>query len=340
VQHVDGRWIVATVFVAIFIIGGSAALWFLARRRKPAGRVQVAKALAALEPQGDEVPAGEAYVQEVVETPELGPLAKLPPFRPVVITLLRLFDRSDVRIEDAARLVESDPAVVSELLALVNSPLFGISGTIGNASHAISLVGLERTRSLVSTLAMRAMMLKAPRTPVVRRFWTHSLASAVVAQEMASIFAVAPDLAYIGGMMHDLGRMGLLAGHAEEYSGIAVSSHDTVQAILAAEQAAFGMDHCQAGMLLARAWGLPLGLRGAIEHHHGLPAAPRNLEGLVQMACRLADSLQFQAIHHRDVAKPMETIELCAPPELLDALAGCLESTEARVLDSIQLLDY
>ena len=60
-----------------------------------------------------------------METVELGPLAKLPPFAPVVISLLRLFDRDDVNIESVASLVESDPAIASELLGVANSPLFG-----------------------------------------------------------------------------------------------------------------------------------------------------------------------------------------------------------------------
>jgi len=105
----------------------------------------------------DEATRGaEILESNEVETEELGELAKLPPFRPVVIRLLRLFDRDDVKIDEVSALVESDPAMASELLAVVNSPLFAVQQTVSNPSHAITLLGVERTQSLAATLAMRS----------------------------------------------------------------------------------------------------------------------------------------------------------------------------------------
>ena len=57
-----------------------------------------------------------------VDTAELGELAKLPPFRPVALSLLRLFDRPQINVREIAAMVESDPTMASEMLAVVNSP--------------------------------------------------------------------------------------------------------------------------------------------------------------------------------------------------------------------------
>ena len=221
---------------------------------------------------GQETARGTAILENLhVETAELGALAKLPPFRPVAISLMKLFDRDDVRTDEIAHLVESDPTLTSELLAVVNSPLFAFRNPVTSASHAISLLGVESTRSLATTLAMRSMAQGAPRTPVVRRFWVHSMATATVAQQFARHFPVDPHVVHVGALLHDLGRLGLLAAHPTDYSALALTAYDTTADILAAERSKFGMTHCQAGALLAKAWRLPLPLQQMMRHHHDDP---------------------------------------------------------------------
>jgi HD-like signal output (HDOD) protein len=274
-----------------------------------------------------------------VETEELGPLAKLPPFAPVVISLLRMFDRDDVKIDSVATLVESDPAIASELLGVANSPWFGFRGGIASPAHAIALLGIERTKSLVTALAMRSMMQGAPRTPVVRRFWTHCIATAAVAQEFAAAFVVPSALAHVAAITHDLGRLGLLAAHPAEYARLALGAFDSEADIRAAEQAQFGMDHCHAGSLLARAWGLPLALCQVAEHHHDT-SANRDLLSLVHLSCRLADDLMFQAIRHEGPRDPVVTIYECAPGTARGGLADKVEAAKLSALKMIETLDF
>ena len=69
---------------------------------------------------------------------------------------------------------------------------------------------------------------------------------AAIAQEFAAAFGVPNDLAHIAAIMHDLGRMGLLAAHPTEYTRLALAAHNTEADIRAEEQAQFGMDHCRA----------------------------------------------------------------------------------------------
>jgi HD-like signal output (HDOD) protein len=88
-------------------------------------------------------------------------------------------------------MVESDPAITAELLALVNSPMFAVKEKVTTAAHAVSMLGLEHTKSVVVTLAMRTMVSTGPRTPAVRRCWTHSIACATLASEFAQPFGLA-----------------------------------------------------------------------------------------------------------------------------------------------------
>lgn len=273
------------------------------------------------------------------EAAELGDLAKLPPFKPVVLRLLRSFDREDVSTAEIATLVESDPVLTSEVLALANSPLFGFESRVTVPGRAILLLGMARSKSLVASLAVRAMMSSAPKTPVMRRIWMHSAASAAIALELAPLYGVAGDLAHTAAIMHDLGRIGLLSAHTERYTVMALKAFETVDAILAEEEAEFGMNHCRAGLLLAKAWDLPKVFHEAVADHHGLPGG-RDLLSLVQLSCRVADDFMFQAILHRGQRHPKETIESYAPEEMREALVDKLTNAEARVIQTIQSLDY
>ena len=320
--------------------------WF-ARRRTPVdktprllGDLQAREAETATDTQGQNATRGDEILEHhQVETEELGALAKLPPFAPVVISLLRLFDREDVKIDSVASLVDSDPAIASELLGVVNSPLFGLRGEITSPAHGISLLGIERTKSLATALAMRSMMAGAPRTGVVRKLWTHSVATAAIAQEFAAAYGVPNDLAHIAAIMHDLGRMGLLAAHPTEYTRLAVTAYNTEADIRAEEQAQFGMDHCHAGSLLARAWGLPKVLCDVAEHHHEA-SVNRDLFSLVHLSCRLADDLMFQAIRHEGPQDPAETIATCAPEALRAELTDKVEAAKVSAIAMIQSLDF
>ena len=294
---------------------------------------------AGLEAKGSVQADSTPLELEMIERPDLGPLAKLPPFKPVVISLLRLFDREDVSVAEITELAQSDPAVFSELLALVNSPLYGIRMEITDAGHAVALLGIEPTKELASTLALRALMSGAPRTPVVRRFWMHSIAAATVARAIAPEFHVSPGLAHAAAMIHDLGRMGLLAAHTQDYETFALRAYQATDEVLAAEKMQFGMDHCHAGRLLAEAWGLPMVFHEAVSSHH------EQIEGegcgsVVQLSCLLADDFMFQSILHRSAQRPLETIRLRAPEQVREALCGKMKALEGEVIDVIRLRDF
>ena len=302
-----------------------------------------AKALAGLSAgAGEPVPACSGVTlleKSCIETPELGPLAKLPPFAPVVIRLLRLFDRGDPDQAEVASLVEADPALTAEILGVVNSPLYPIRGSITSPAHGVAMLGTDHMKGLATTLAMRTIMSSSPRVGIVRRFWKHSVASAAIAQELGPWFGVDKGLGYTTAVMHDLGRIGLLAAHGEAYGRLATSTHQSVEEILAVEQAEFGMDHCAAGLLLSRAWGLPQVFQDVVGHHHA-DGSDHGVVGLVHLACRLADAFMFQSILHRDPRTPAEMVQTCTPERLHEKLTGTLEHLKLTTFETIESFDF
>lgn len=316
--------------------------WF--RRRKGNRESSSIAAIAAPDlraPQPAEAAERGAELLESnqVETEELGELAKLPPFRPVALSLLRLFDRPNVEVQEISNLVEADPATASELLAVVNSPLFAMQQTVTHASHAIALLGAERTKSLAAALAMRSLTAGGPRTPIVRRFWVHSIATATIAKHLAPVFRVQEEKSHITALLHDLGRTGLLAAYPDRYAQLACAAYENTAEILTAEFGEFGMTHCQAGALLSRAWKLPEAFQKVAAHHHNAKSATP-LIALIQLSCRLADDFMYQAIHRCDTAKPEETVEKYAAAPLRAGLIEKLTAIPTSIDTAIRLLDF
>ena len=270
---------------------------------------------------------------------ELGRLSRLPPFRPVILQLLRLFDRENPKIDEIGRLADADLSLVSELLTVVNSPVFSLKAPVMTTAHAISMLGLRRTQSAVATLAVRAMVAGAPRTATVRRFWKHNIATAVLARDLAPLFRVEGGLAYTAALLHDLGRLGLLAAYPEEYSAFAQRVYESAAEIVEREREAFQMDHCEAGARLAAAWNVPAPLAQAIHGHHEAPKG-KDLRFLVQLSCRLADNLMFKSILDQNNAKPAETIAAFAPAALQEALIARVPAAEEQILQAVRTLDY
>ncbi|PWT97237.1 MAG: hypothetical protein C5B51_31705 [Terriglobia bacterium] len=290
-------------------------------------------------PSFDPKVAAELLEKGQVETPELGRLAKLAPFGPVAIRLLRLFDRQDLEIRDVVSMVASEAAVTSELLALVNSPLFGVQGTITEIRRAVAFLGIDRTRALAVTLAMRSLLEGAPKTPILRRIWKHSVGAAVIAELLAPAFGISNDVANTAGILHDLGRIGLLTAYPEPYAALAVHTHESDEAILAAERKEFGMDHCQAGQFLSEAWRFPRVLQEVAARHLESPSG-LDVLSLVQTSCRLASGLGLSAVVHEEQEGVPETIENHVPPAIRMRVAEMMRASDRQIFDRIESLDF
>ena len=191
-------------------------------------------------------------------------------------------------MQEIAKLIQSDPALAAETLAYVNSPLFALQGSVTKLDQAVVILGADNTKRLATTLAMRGMLKSAPRPAVTRRLWRHSIATAVIAAELAPIYGLGPDLANTAGVLHDIGRVGLLAKDGKEFADLVLKMHDNVDAILLAEREACGMDHCASGMYLCRMWALPAVFQEVAARHHKARGAT-DIAGLIHVACTMAE---------------------------------------------------
>lgn len=249
-------------------------------------------------------------------TDRKGLLARIPAFPPIVLRLLDLLARDDVEIRELVALISSDPAFSAQVLKVANSPLFGYRGQIDSLQSALVVLGLRRVRALSMTVATSNHMKAVLHVEELSRCWRHMLACALLTDELARSCAAFEDRAYTAGLLHDVGRLGLLLAYPKEYAELLRNAGRNSLELLDCESQVLGMDHCAAGRLLAEQWNLPPDFQiVAARHHDPQNNSAVDLLTLVHLGCRLADSLGFWVV---------EPIQPCSPEEIQASLPPLL----------------
>jgi putative nucleotidyltransferase with HDIG domain len=222
-------------------------------------------------------------------------LKAIPAFPRVIARLLRTLSDGDSAFSEIVDLIECDTALTSEVLALANSSLYCVTTNKLSVPRAVVLLGVDRIRTLSSALALRSIVVSADGHDLLKRCWSHSVAVGVICAELASSIGWTSSQAYTAGLLHDVGRLGLMAAEWKTYRKVEASRYHKHGDILLAERAATGIDHCEAGLILVVHWELPGELVSVAARHHD-PGSEDDLTVLVRSACSLADALGFAVI--------------------------------------------
>lgn len=237
-------------------------------------------------------------------------LASIPAFPPVVLRVLDLLANEDTDTAPLVREISADATLAAQILRLANSPLFGLAAQVDTVHHAVVTLGFARVQSLVMAVATTNYMKGAMKTEALHQCWRHTVASAVLCRELAGAAGMAADRAYSFGLLHDIGRLGLLVAYPEEYERLLRAADRDAVSLLDLEKRRFGLDHCEAGRQLVEQWKLPEEFRVIAGRHHDRPSgAPFDFLSLVHASCQLADTFGYA------VVKPLTHVsfdEICA----------------------------
>lgn len=226
-------------------------------------------------------------------------LNDLPPFPIVAIKALQLVSNEKAPLRELSELISTDAALSGEILRIANSALYGLRIEVESALTAMVLLGLDRIKSVVVTSALRHYIGRSLDVPWMRMCWRHSLATALLAKELAKGSATSEDVAYTAGILHDVGRLALAMAYPVRYSEFLMNPEPTSLEILDAERELFGIDHCQAGEILMSRWSIPTNLIVVASQHHDLPRGnDPGVLTMVRYGCRLADVLGFEVVRN------------------------------------------
>lgn len=245
-------------------------------------------------------PASEAKARQIEVI--LGGVDALPTLSPIATRLLALGAADTVDVEEISRLIESDPSMSARILGLCRRADKGLGDRITSVKRAIVMLGIEAVRAAALSVSVYDLMKtpsyegSAPDGESVRfdrvGFWRYSIATACAAELIASRYyagRVAPEEAFVAGLLHALGKLVLEVVLPRAYARVLALAERQGSDSAPLEREVMGLDHHTAGKRVAEHWELPPAVQDVM-WLHGQPdaalpdEAPHDLIACVTMA--------------------------------------------------------
>ncbi|HEX2973873.1 MAG TPA: HDOD domain-containing protein [Tepidisphaeraceae bacterium] len=172
---------------------------------------------------------------------------------------------------DLYHIISHDPSLVAKILKLVNSSFYSRASEIHSVERAITLLGFETIHHLAIAATMGQLFknVKLCDGYTAKDLWTHSIAVAAAAREMAKL--TYPELSeevFLAGLVHDVGMLVALQVRPEKLRTVCERAKTDSTSFTGIELAVTGVDHQELGAALARKWGFPPACRIVARNHH------------------------------------------------------------------------
>jgi HD-like signal output (HDOD) protein len=225
-------------------------------------------------------------------------LADLPPLPAVVTKIMQTVNSPDTSAEELNKLIVMDQGLSSKILRIVNSAYYGFPKRISTVTHAVVILGFNTVRNLVLGVSAFGLLTQKSMPYGLNRmkFWEHSIATAVagsiIAKKRLARVRTAPEEAFIGGLLHDLGALFLDSYFPVQYAVAMAFAARESKSAGDAEALVLGIDHLMVGKRIAEFWNFPPHIVAMLGSHH---APARNSEYFDLVATvHVADWLAWQ----------------------------------------------
>ncbi len=208
----------------------------------------------------------QALVAQAIK--RISTIATLPE---VTVQIVKMVDDPRSSAAQLHALISHDPALVTRILKVVNSSFYGLPGQIGSVERAIVLLGLNAVKniSMAASLGQMFRGVKLCEGFVARDLWTHCIAVAVTARQLAKEMKLPiADEAFLAGMIHDIGILVSLQVWPEQLRQACEHFRSSGQSFCESERHVMGVDHQQLGAGLAESWKFPRSCQLVAGHHH------------------------------------------------------------------------
>jgi len=250
----------------------------------------------------------------------------LPLFTGMAARLVRSVDREDTTHAELAAQIAADPALVAQLLRMVNSPFYGLRRSVGTLTDAIAVLGFSLIRRIVvAAVLQRPLFAYLHDTSMARAFWRHQLLCAGLARHLLIQQGGDGEPAYMAGLLHDVGRLVMLVKFPNAMDTLLGDRAVDDDTSIERERRRFGFDHAVVGGALLEFWDVPEAIVSAAGRHVDEREPDEPLAASVWHANLLA---------HRIDDHPDEALD-----ESLALEVGLTTEVRKRILDDVAALE-
>ncbi|MCP4591139.1 MAG: HDOD domain-containing protein [bacterium] len=199
--------------------------------------------------------------------------AAVPSMPQVITRFLEVIQDPGFDYDNIVKILSADPGMVSEVLRLANSALFGVTRKVTNLKQALTLLGPKRTRSLVlGRYLVDGFGGNIGGGIDTSYFWRRSLAAAVLGARIAdSALPKLREEVFISALLADIGVPILAQAVPERYHGIA-SCYAPYGRYFSPdeEREAVDVTHAEVSAMVLSYWGVPDMICKAVNLQHSV----------------------------------------------------------------------
>ncbi len=153
---------------------------------------------------------------EVIELPE------------TISSVLGIIHRKHFWYSEVVDLIQQSPALTGDFLSIVNSAAFSRGLFIYDLDQALPRLGRKKIQSI---LFLNASKMSAPETPlfakIIEEIIHESQAVGKICRLLAPVFSIDANEAFLAGLLHNIGKIGLLKQISKHYDPYKLTARPT-----------------------------------------------------------------------------------------------------------------
>lgn len=193
----------------------------------------------------------------------------IPTFPQNIIQLQQLCNDPNSSIDTITQKIAIDPALTADVIKLSNSAGIAAGKHIEDIKTAVVTIGLKNLNAILT--ASNARRILNERYTSFEQIWDHCNKVAFYARHIALHHRMNKivEMAFMAGLLHDLGKIVLLATDHKLVNRIAdIVQNRKITTTTIMEEISIGISHSTIGSLIAQKWNFPEYLVNAINNHH------------------------------------------------------------------------
>lgn len=230
-------------------------------------------------------------VSTSIEKSILGVLGSraVPPMPGAAQRAFQLSTSPTAEARDFIEVIESDEALSARVVRIANSVYFDRGKKAQTIEDSVLVIGLNELRCLLNATSLSEIY--PSNHPFRTTLWTHDIAVALASKLLARrLLPGKEDLAFLGGLMHDIGKLAMLQRLGNDYMKAICVIQDEGCDFATAEERTFPFTHIEVGLLIAQRWKFDDTIKRVIADHHNAQTAVQ-LSSVVGLADTICHSL-------------------------------------------------
>ena len=198
-------------------------------------------------------------------------IKNLPTIPKVVLEVNEMLKNHSGDIVHLTEIIAKDQGLTTKILAVANSPLYGLPRKVSSLEFGIMLLGMGEVSNIVTALSL-AQVVKGDSIEGFdyMEFWTHSMLVGSASKDIAKRlgFAELAGDAFVAGMLHDIGVQLEARYFPEQFKEILKRVDEQKTPFYQAEIEVLGVSHEDIGHYMITKWNLPDNLAEVLGYHH------------------------------------------------------------------------